>query len=83
MTTRSEKKAAARRRILYQLEAWLEELEEHIKKGKTPQQAFDILNEDLDRAIKENPQEKSMLIDAWKEFNEFLEPFKMCGVNTE
>jgi len=72
MTTRAERKAATRRRIVYQIEAWTEELKEHKSKGKTLQQAFDILAEDTERAAKMFPQEKSLLLDAWREFMHML-----------
>ena len=72
MTTRAERKAATRQRIVYQIDAWHDELKEHTSKGKTLQQAFDILAEDTERAAKMFPQEKSLLLDAWREFMHML-----------
>lgn len=72
MTTRAERKAATRQRIVYQIEAWQDELKEHMSKGKTLQQACDILAEDTERAAKMFPQEKSLLLDAWREFQHTL-----------
>lgn len=72
MATRAEKKTATRQRIVYQIDAWHDELKEHMSKGKTLQQAFDILAEDTERATKMFPQTKSLLSDAWREFQHTL-----------
>jgi hypothetical protein len=75
--SRKERQEAARKRHQYQIEAWIEELREHIAGGKTYKQACEIMSAETAKAMKRNPQEKMMILDAWKEL--FARIHKIAG----
>jgi len=75
--SRKEKQDAARKRRQYQIEAWIEELREHMDAGKTYKQACEIMSAETARAMDKNPQQKHEITAAWKEL--FARIHKIAG----
>ena len=75
--SRKERQEAARKRRQYQIEAWIEELREHIANGKTYKQACEIMSAETAHAMDKNPQQKHELVEAWKEL--FARIHKIAG----
>ncbi len=65
--TRKERKEAAQKRKQYQIEAWIEELKDHIAAGKNYKDACEIMAKETAQAMDKNPQQKHELVLAWRE----------------
>jgi hypothetical protein len=70
--SRKDRKIASIKRKQYQHEAWLNELQSHVASGKTYKESCEIMARETLITITRNPQEKSQIMQAWKEFFEIV-----------
>jgi hypothetical protein len=67
-TSRKQRKEEALKRRQYQIEAWVDEMKEHLASGKSYKEACDIMSAETAEAISMFPQIKHELLAAWKDF---------------